>query len=123
MFEYTIADVIISIVFIENKIIEDVNQMDNTEILNMPAEATIGFIDQKQQSLKRNVEDALQNYFGKLGDMMIKNLYWVVLAEIEEPLLKAVMRYTRDNQSKAAILLGLSRGTLRKKLKNYGMID
>jgi len=37
--------------------------------------------------------------------------------------LKAVLEYTKGNQSKAAILLGLSRGTLRKKMKKFGLLD
>ncbi len=43
----------------------------------------------------------------------------MVLAEMEVPLLRVVMRYTKNNQSKAAKILGLSRGTLRKKLAIY----
>ena len=31
-------------------------------------------------------------------------------------------QYTGQNQSKAAVYLGLSRGTLRKKLERYGML-
>jgi Fis family transcriptional regulator len=37
-------------------------------------------------------------------------------------LLETVMKYTRDNQTKASTVLGLNRGTLRKKLKQYGML-
>ena len=74
------------------------------------------------QLLRKSVEVSLRNYFEKLGDALVNNVYDMVLAEIEEPLLKTVMAYTRDNQSRAAILLGLSRGTLRKKLKIYGML-
>ena len=32
------------------------------------------------------------------------------------------MVYTRNNQTKASVMLGLNRGTLRKKLKQYNMI-
>jgi len=32
------------------------------------------------------------------------------------------MHQTRGNQSKAAIVLGLNRGTLRTKLKQYGLL-
>jgi len=32
-----------------------------------------------------------------------------------------VMTYVRGNQTRAANLLGINRGTLRKKLKKYGM--
>jgi Fis family transcriptional regulator len=45
----------------------------------------------------------------------------MVLAEIELPLLEAALQKTRGNQTKTAILLGLSRGTLRKKLKQYNL--
>ncbi len=37
--------------------------------------------------------------------------------KFEEPLLAVVMKYVRQNQSEAARILGLSRGTLRAKLK------
>ena len=49
-------------------------------------------------------------------------LYPMVLAEMEIPLLEKVLEYTRGNQTKAAELLGLNRGTLRKKLKQYGLL-
>ena len=49
------------------------------------------------------------------------NLYEMVLGEVEQPLLKAVLDFTRGNQSKAADVLGINRGTLRKKLKEYGL--
>ncbi len=78
---------------------------------------------EKAMSLRENVKSSLDQYFEKIGDAIGKNVYEMVLAEIEAPLLEVVMKYTRGNQSKAAILLGLSRGTLRKKLKVYGFIE
>ena len=48
-------------------------------------------------------------------------MYDLVLSEIEAPMLEEVMKYTRGNQTRAANLLGINRGTLRKKLKKYGM--
>ena len=45
----------------------------------------------------------------------------MVLQEMEEPLLRAVLAYTRSNQSRAAVVLGLNRGTLRKKMKQYNL--
>ena len=78
---------------------------------------------EKAMSLRENVKSSLDQYFEKIGDAIGKNVYEMVRAEIEAPLLEVVMRYTRGNQSKAAILLGLSRGTLRKKLKVYGFIE
>ena len=57
-----------------------------------------------------------------MDGQQVTDLYDMVLSEVEAPLLETVMRYTRDNQTKASIVLGLNRGTLRKKLKQYGML-
>ena len=46
----------------------------------------------------------------------------MVLSEIEAPLLEEVMKYTRNNQTRASQMLGLNRGTLRKKLKQYDLL-
>lgn len=77
----------------------------------------------KNQPLHESVRQALENYFLQLKGEVPKSLYDLVLAEVEEPLMRAVMEFTNNNQSRAAIILGLSRGTLRKKLKTYGMLD
>jgi len=44
------------------------------------------------------------------------------MQQVEAPLFECVMEHTQDNQSKAAALLGLNRGTLRKKLKQYDLL-
>ena len=77
----------------------------------------------KNQPLHDSVRQALESYFVQLKGHAPNNLYDLVLAEVEVPLIQAVMEFTRGNQSRTAILLGLSRGTLRKKLKIYGMLD
>ena len=74
------------------------------------------------QSLRDHVAEAMQQYFHDLDGQDTKELYSLVMAEVEPPLLKAAMTYTRNNQSKTATLLGLNRGTLRKKLKQYNLL-
>ncbi|NOX76923.1 MAG: DNA-binding transcriptional regulator Fis [Gammaproteobacteria bacterium] len=69
--------------------------------------------------LSGHVKTMLENYFKDLDGHPPADLYQMVLQEVEQPLLEAVLTYTRGNQSKAATLLGLNRGTLRKKLKQY----
>ena len=49
------------------------------------------------------------------------DLYRLVMQEVEEPLFEAVLARTQGNHSKAAATLGMNRGTLRKKLKHYGI--
>lgn len=80
-------------------------------------------LTQKNQPLHDSVRQSLENYLGELKGRFPNNLYELILAEVEAPLLEAVMEYTKNNQSRAAIVLGLSRGTLRKKLKQYGMLE
>jgi len=75
-----------------------------------------------QHSLRVSVADAMQRYFNDLDGQSTVNLYDLVLAEVEAPLLTAVMAYARQNQSKASEILGLNRGTLRKKLKQYDLL-
>ncbi len=72
-------------------------------------------------TLRYSVESALKDYFIQLEGQQVTDLYNLVLAEVEAPLLEAVMSHTRGNQTQASILLGLNRGTLRKKLKTYGL--
>jgi Fis family transcriptional regulator len=45
------------------------------------------------------------------------------MREVEEPLFKVVMTHVDGNQSRAATILGINRGTLRKKLKEFGLGD
>ena len=81
--------------------------------------ATYPVEDSRPQPLGQHVKHMLEAYFRDLDGHAPADLYQMVLSEIEQPLLETVLRYTRGNQSKAAAMLGLNRGTLRKKLKQY----
>ena len=65
------------------------------------------------------VQTALEEYFSHLGEYEPADLYDLVLAELERPLFASVMRRCGGNQTQAARFLGISRGTLRKKLALY----
>ena len=71
--------------------------------------------------LRNHAERALNDYFASLNGHRPAHLYNMVLREVEEPLLKAVLDYTDGNQLRAADILGINRGTLRKKLKQFGL--
>ncbi|MBE2897290.1 DNA-binding transcriptional regulator Fis [Pasteurellaceae bacterium TAE3-ERU1] len=71
--------------------------------------------------LRDSVKQALKNYLAQLNGQDVNDLYELVLCEVEHPMLDMVMQYTRGNQTRAANMLGINRGTLRKKLKKYGM--
>lgn len=92
---------------------------DDTETFQAHfCEAMVG----ESQTLRDSIEIALNNYFSHLDGQMASDVYNLVLSEVEQPLLEAVLRYTRNNQTKASTVLGLNRGTLRKKLKQYDLL-
>ena len=72
-----------------------------------------------QDSLHETVRRSLKTYFAKLEGQTPSNLYGMVIAEVEKPLIEMVLQLTNGNQSKAAKILGISRGTLRKKMAIY----
>ncbi len=69
--------------------------------------------------LKDCVEKELQRYFELLDGQKPSDLYKMVIGETELALLDMVLRKTEGNQTRSAQYLGISRGTLRKKLKQY----
>ena len=70
-------------------------------------------------SLSESVAQALKSLFTELKGNEIIDLYKLVLEEIEPILLEMVMEYSRYNQSRAACMLGMSRGTLRCRLRKF----
>ena len=75
----------------------------------------------RELPLRTHAERALNDYFANLNGHRPAHLYDLVLREVEEPLLKAVLDYTEGNQVRAADILGINRGTLRKKLRLFGL--
>jgi len=67
------------------------------------------------------VTSAIELYLHDMNGHDVNDLYHVVLSEVEPAILDVVMNYVEGNQSEAADVLGISRGTLRKKLKIYGL--
>jgi Fis family transcriptional regulator len=78
-------------------------------------------VNGKGVPLRSQAEEALQCYFETLNGHKPARLYDLVMREVEEPLFKAVMGHVQGNQSRAATILGINRGTLRKKLKEFGI--
>ena len=77
----------------------------------------------KSKTLSEQVKKAMNKYFKALGDVKPANVYELVMSEVEPELLMSVMRFTKNNQSKAAAILGLNRATLRKKLHQYQIME
>lgn len=79
-------------------------------------------LSQSSRTLRNSVEQALKNYFEHLDGQDVTDVYDMVLCEVEAPLLESVMDHVKGNQTRASEILGLNRGTLRKKLKQYGLL-
>ena len=75
----------------------------------------------RNRSLSALTGEALDGYFSKLNGHRPGDLYQLVLGEVERPLFRAVLEFTNGNQSEAAEILGINRGTLRKKLRTYNL--
>jgi Fis family transcriptional regulator, factor for inversion stimulation protein len=73
----------------------------------------------RNKLLSNLTDECLHSYFENLNGHKPGDLYQLVLGEVEKPLFRAVLTYTNGNQSEAAEILGINRGTLRKKLKDY----
>lgn len=72
--------------------------------------------------MRETVSLTMDRYFTHLDGENVSDLYQMVLSEVEAPLLESVMSHVKGNQTIASQVLGLNRGTLRKKLKTYGLL-
>ena len=74
------------------------------------------------ESLEELVERYLARSMPALGEALPEpGLHERFLREVEGPLIRAVLAATRNNQLKAAEVLGLNRNTLRKKIRDLGI--
>lgn len=74
-------------------------------------------------SLATHIEDSVRQYFTQLDNQECTDVYDLMLQQFERPLLTVVFELTKGNQTHMAQILGLNRGTLRKKLKRYDFIN
>ena len=79
------------------------------------------FRERRKQPIRRSVTSAIELYLEDMNGHEVSDLYHVVLSEVEPAILDVVMNHAEGNQTEAAEMLGISRGTLRKKLKLYGL--
>ena len=103
--------------------------MTRAEHLPAPVASTVSAANDNEplaievRNLRDSVTASVRKYLAELDGQLSTDVYQMVLAEVEAPLLTEIMVYTRNNQTKASLMLGLNRGTLRKKLKQYNLIS
>ena len=76
----------------------------------------------RQPSLREFVHGRVSDLFSRMEGDELDGLYRLVIAEVEGSLLEAVMEETAGNQGRAARILGINRGTLRKKLRAHRLV-
>lgn len=67
-------------------------------------------------AIQRCVREELDRYFALLDGEPPSDLYRLVMHQVEASLIGSVLRECNGNRSRAAVWLGISRGTLRGKL-------
>jgi Fis family transcriptional regulator len=75
------------------------------------------------KSIRQSIQQSLTIYFETLDGADPKNVYDLVISQVEKSLLEIVLIQTKGNQSKAAQWLNLSRNTLRKLLIKHKLIQ
>jgi len=95
--------------------------LQTAEILQSNTMMSDDLQETKTTSLTDTVKSTLTTYFDQLEGSEPNDIYDMVLKQVEAPLLEVVMQQVDGNQTRAAAYLGLNRGTLRKKLRLYGL--
>lgn len=90
-------------------------------VLKTDNQQTVLSDEHTSECLGSSVRRAMENYFTDLDGHEASNLYELFLAQVEKPMFEVVMRVTRGNITRAAEILGLNRGTLRNRLRKYGL--
>jgi len=63
----------------------------------------------------------VRRYLDDMGDTPPDNLHELIMSEAERPLIETVLKHTGGNQSRAAEMLGITRTTLRNRIRRYGL--
>ncbi|THB65553.1 MAG: DNA-binding transcriptional regulator Fis [Gammaproteobacteria bacterium] len=92
--------------------------MDDTKAMSSNCNCTC-----QQKSIEKSVNETLETYFKQLDGHHSIGLYDMVINRVEKPLFESVLKYCDGNQTKAAMMLGINRGTFRKKMKFHGLLD
>jgi Fis family transcriptional regulator len=73
-------------------------------------------------SLRYSVETSVRAYLHELHDQPITGLHKHVMEEVEQTLMRVVLEHTSGNQSEASRILGLTRATVRRKIREHSIL-
>ena len=72
-------------------------------------------------SLSKTIKNETLTYIDKMKGQGVSNLHSVFISEVEKSLISAVLDHLGGNVTKTASYLGINRGTLIKRIKDYGL--
>ena len=72
-------------------------------------------------SLSKTIKNETLTYINKMNGQGVSNLHNLFITEVEKSLISAVLSHLGGNVTKTATYLGINRGTLIKRIKDYGI--
>jgi len=76
----------------------------------------------EEVSLEELVDRKIRSCFAQIEKMECSDLYHMVMQQVERPLIRFVLEKCRNNQIRAAEILGINRNTVRKKIADLGIV-
>ena len=73
----------------------------------------------EEVNLKKYTRKAIRKFLQDLNNHKTSNLMAFVMDEIEKGIILEVLDFTNDNQTQSAEILGITRTTLRNKIKKH----
>ncbi len=75
----------------------------------------------KTSSLSKTIKSETLTYIDKMNGQGVSDLHNIFISEVEKSLISAVLDHLGGNVTKTASYLGINRGTLIKRIKDYGL--
>tara|TARA_B100001057_G_scaffold102991_1_gene100306 strand:+ start:15229 stop:15483 length:255 start_codon:yes stop_codon:yes gene_type:complete len=71
--------------------------------------------------ISRIIKNESLSYISKMNGQGVSNLHNLFISEVEKSLIATVLNHLNGNVTKTASYLGINRGTLIKRIKEYGI--
>ncbi len=72
-------------------------------------------------SLSKTIRQETISYIKKMNGMKVNDLHSLFIVETETALISTVLNHLKGNVTKTADYLGMNRGTLIKRIKDYNI--
>ncbi len=101
----------------------DLEDFVNSHIDELERHVAVVIERTEESSLPELVSKKIHESVATLGEFYSRDIYDLAMSTIEPAIFKTVLEICNNNQSKAATMLGLARGTFRTRLEKYGILN